>query len=100
MREFFGEGVASWGTRSNPDQFCQASERESRNPEGGPKLLASMRDGHHFLNDAIAGPSKDTTMLTVWVRRTPHHEFCHGVLFGCFAIFPFAFCSCLFIFCF
>jgi len=43
---------------------------------------------------------RDTTMLTVWVRRTPHHAFCQGVLLGCFASFPFAFCSCLFIFCF
>ena len=39
-------------------------------------------------------------MLTVWVRRTPQHAFCQGVLLGCFAIFPFDFCSCLFIFCF
>jgi len=39
-------------------------------------------------------------MLTVWVRRTPHHAFCQEVLFGCFANFPFAFWSCLFIFCF
>ena len=39
-------------------------------------------------------------MLTVWVRRTPHHTFYQGVLLGCFASFPFAFCSCLFIFCF
>ena len=47
-----------------------------------------------------AYPSRDTTMLTVWVRRTPHHAFYQGVLLGCFASFPFAFCSCLFIFCF
>jgi hypothetical protein len=44
-------------------------------------------------------PSRDTTMLTIWVRRTPQHAFCQGVLFGCFANFSFAFCSCLFIFC-
>ena len=45
-------------------------------------------------------PSRDTTMLTVWVRRTPQHAFCQGVLLGCFASFPFSFCSCLLIFCF
>ena len=49
---------------------------------------------------AIACPSRDTTMLTVWVRRTPHHAFYQGVLLGCFASFPFAYCSCLFIVCF
>jgi hypothetical protein len=49
---------------------------------------------------AIAGPSRDTTMLTVRVKQTPHHAFCQGVLLGCFCNFPFAFCSCLFIFCF
>ena len=35
-----------------------------------------------------------------WVRRTPQHAFCQGVLLGCFPSFSFAFCSCLFIFCF
>ena len=49
---------------------------------------------------AIACPSRDTTMLTVWVKRTPQHAFCQAVLLGCFTIFSFAFCSCLFIFCF
>ena len=43
---------------------------------------------------------RNTTMLTLWVRRTPHRAFCQGVLLGCFASFPFAFCSCLVIFCF
>jgi hypothetical protein len=43
---------------------------------------------------------RDTTLLTVWVRRTPHRGSCQGVLFGCFASFPFSFCSCLLIFCF
>ena len=49
---------------------------------------------------AIAAPSRDTTMLTVRVRRTSHHAFCQGVLFGRFSSFLFAFCSCLLIFCF
>lgn len=39
-------------------------------------------------------------MLTVRVRQTLHHIFCQEVLLGCFAIFSFAFCSCLLIFCF
>jgi hypothetical protein len=49
---------------------------------------------------AISCPSRGATMLTVWVRRTPHHAFYQGVLLGCFANFSFVFCSCLFIFCF
>jgi len=39
-------------------------------------------------------------MLSVWVKRIPHHAFCQVILLGCFAIFLFAFCSCLLIFCF
>jgi len=39
-------------------------------------------------------------MLTVRVRRTPHHALYQGVLLGCLNSFSFAFCSCLFIFCF
>ena len=48
----------------------------------------------------IAGPSRDTTMLTVQVRRTLHHAFCQGVLLCCFSSFLFAFFACLFILCF
>ena len=58
------------------------------------------RKAHRGSTIAIAGPSRDTTMLTVWVRRTPYYASCQGVLLGCFASFFFAFCSCLLIFCF
>ena len=66
---------------------------EARNPFLPEKPTEVVRS-------AIACPSRDTTMLTVWLRRTPLHTFYQGVLLGCFARFSFDFCSSLFIFCF
>ena len=52
-----------------------------------------------FLRDLWEGETNKSFIGgAVW--RTLHHAFCQGVLLGCFAIFSFAFCSCLFIFCF
>ena len=71
---------------------------------GGKRLLAKApRDPEkptEAAPAAIAGPSRDITMLTLWMRRTPHHAFCQGVLLACFSSFLFALWSCLLIFCF